>query len=194
MSHANPNDPITEALSTCLVVFGPQGCGKTSNAELLRATFGKDRVYDEWTFHDPGRAPKPNSLILTIDRNEAPGFINVISYQTAMAAVPEPENVPVARDEDGGWLHPAIPWHLVPDDHDATPLLERMGYESAVRSMEHDAPEDVRDRYIDRGEPDFSEWHPTPPSGQTGWFLGAVYDTEEGPKAAWLRRSKEAGR
>lgn len=37
-----------------LVVHGPQGCGKTRNANLLRDRFGCRDVVDEW---DPQTAP-----------------------------------------------------------------------------------------------------------------------------------------
>lgn len=40
-----------------VVVYGPMACGKTRNAEKLRAHFGLDRVVDDWDgkqFEDEG--------------------------------------------------------------------------------------------------------------------------------------------
>lgn len=52
--------------------------------------------------------------------------------------------------------------------------------------LETDAPAEVADRYFEAGSPDCSYWEPTKPEGD-GWVLGAIWDTEDGPVAIWLR-------
>ena len=94
--------------------------------------------------------------------------------------------VPVERDENGYWYHPEIPWDEIPDDTDARPFLKKWGYRSCFVSLEWDAPEELVNRYFEAGDPDCSEWNPTAPEGD-GWFLAAIYDTEDGPSAMFLR-------
>lgn len=61
-----------------VVVFGPQGCGKTRNAERLMMAYGCSRVQEEWD----GLAPlPPGTLALTnlappygVDVDEAVSF------------------------------------------------------------------------------------------------------------------------
>lgn len=103
-----------------------------------------------------------------------------------MSTEPNPEDVKVQREEDGQWWHPSIPWDDVPEDTDATPLLESLGYETAFISMEFDAP-DLLDKYEDGA--DINCWSPSRPEGE-GWFLGAIYHTEDGPAACWLRKRR----
>lgn len=43
-----------------------------------------------------------------------------------------------------------------------------------------------RDKYFEDGYGDLSGWSPTKPEGE-GWFLGSMFDTEDGPYAVWLR-------
>ena len=51
-----------------VVVHGPQGCGKTRNAQALAAAFGCSSIIDDWD----GRSPLPSgALALT---NVAPTF------------------------------------------------------------------------------------------------------------------------
>ncbi len=46
-----------------VIVFGPPGCGKTKNAEILKQAYGLKTVQDEWT---PGTEfPKEDCLVLT---------------------------------------------------------------------------------------------------------------------------------
>lgn len=47
-----------------VIVCGPQGCGKTANAEKLRVGFGLDRVM-EWDGRE--RIPSRGVLVLTHD-------------------------------------------------------------------------------------------------------------------------------
>lgn len=45
-----------------IIVYGPQGCGKTTNAEALRKHFGCDEIIDDW---ESDRSAKEGSLHLT---------------------------------------------------------------------------------------------------------------------------------
>lgn len=107
-----------------------------------------------------------------------------------MSTEPNPEDVKVQREEDGQWWHPSIPWDDVPEDTDATPLLESLGYEVAFISMESDAP-DLADEYYESDDSGMGHWNPSKPGGE-GWFLGAIYHSEDGPAACWLRKRMEA--
>ncbi len=51
-----------------IVVHGPQACGKTRNAELLRKKLGLDFVVDDFSFRDKS-FPREGALLLT---NETP--------------------------------------------------------------------------------------------------------------------------
>lgn len=63
MHHAKPS----------VIVYGPQGCGKTRHADALRKHFELDKIYDQdcapvTSFHD---LPKSGHLILTHERPPA---------------------------------------------------------------------------------------------------------------------------
>lgn len=47
-----------------IIVYGPQGCGKSHNAGRIARAFGLDRVIDEWEPGDPA-PPKQGALVLT---------------------------------------------------------------------------------------------------------------------------------
>ena len=42
-----------------VIVYGPQGCGKTSSADALKKRFGCHRVIDEWD----GKTPLPEGAL-----------------------------------------------------------------------------------------------------------------------------------
>lgn len=66
-----------------VIVHGPQGCGKTRNAERLMRHFGMTRIVDDWTPADP--APASGALVLTsveIGAVRSP-FVDVIPYAEA---------------------------------------------------------------------------------------------------------------
>lgn len=45
-----------------IIIHGPQGCGKTTAAQHLKAKYGAQRVVDEWR---PGVTLLPGDLALT---------------------------------------------------------------------------------------------------------------------------------
>lgn len=50
-------------MNTSIIIYGPQGCGKSMNAESLAKFFERPIIIDEWV---SGEAlPKHNAIILT---------------------------------------------------------------------------------------------------------------------------------
>ncbi len=67
-----------------VIVYGPQGCGKTRNAEILKKHFGVNHIIDGWQRNM--KAPSFDHLILTNDLTM--GLVSsrrVISYEKAMS-------------------------------------------------------------------------------------------------------------
>jgi hypothetical protein len=85
-------------------------------------------------------------------------------------------------DELGFFVHPDVPEH---EDIEMTRVeLARAGWEMCL-----DTAGDAL--YIEEGELDYdpvktNAWIPVPDAGD-GWLLVAVYDTEEGPYALFVR-------
>lgn len=67
-----------------LVVYGPQGCGKSRNSIAIANAFGLRKILDNWTRGD--EIPKHDTLILTSDDlDSAPKLkVNAISFREAM--------------------------------------------------------------------------------------------------------------
>lgn len=62
---------------TGVVIYGPQGCGKTTHALALAAYFGKTRIVDDW---EPGYRVQDDTLALTsIPHRGAIQFVDAIS-------------------------------------------------------------------------------------------------------------------
>ena len=95
----------------------------------------------------------------------------------------------VKRDKDGMWLHPGLPWEEVGED--VAQCMARLGYEPLLQSLESDAPTEIQERYFESNDPNCSYWIPTTPTGE-GWFLAAIFDTEDGPVALWIRPKSAA--
>lgn len=91
------------------------------------------------------------------------------------------------RDENGHVQHPdmdGIGW----DEFDMGPQLRSIGWHSQIVAFESDASAEAQERYDAGNSPDCSYWTPTPPQGD-GWLLAAIYDTEEGPVALFVRNA-----
>ncbi len=71
-----------------VIIYGPQGCGKTSNAEALAKHFGLNHIIDDGedehgnSWH-PGDPVPDDALVLT----NAPGIDGAISFDEALAAM-----------------------------------------------------------------------------------------------------------
>lgn len=100
-------------------------------------------------------------------------------------------NFKVERDAKGMWMHPAFPWNELPDDTDITPYIRKWGYECRFIALDNDASDEIVERYANSNDPDCSYWTPTPPKGN-GWILGAIYDSEDGAMACFIRPIKNS--
>lgn len=71
-----------------IIVHGPQGCGKTTNAGRIAKALGMSRVVDEWAPGDPA-LPVRGVLALTCETPDAHATrrYRVMSFDDAMAAV-----------------------------------------------------------------------------------------------------------
>jgi replication-associated recombination protein RarA len=67
-----------------VLVYGPQRCGKTTNAEAMRKAYGLDVIVDDWTWRDP--LPDFGALILTSDESVFHTIqrIRVVTFEAAM--------------------------------------------------------------------------------------------------------------
>ncbi|WP_265497606.1 hypothetical protein [Providencia rustigianii] len=97
----------------------------------------------------------------------------------------------VERDEDGYWVHSQFPQTELGNEIDD--WVSKNQLELKLVFMESDIDEDdhpAYDRYFHAGDPDFHDWEPSEPIGQ-GWFIGGIYETEDGPVCVWLRPISE---
>lgn len=63
------------------IIYGPQGCGKTSNVKVLAQHFGLSNIKDNWM---PGDELSEDTLALTNVEN-VPGVLDFYEVQAAMA-------------------------------------------------------------------------------------------------------------
>ena len=63
-----------------IVVYGPQGCGKTTNAGAIARAYGLASIADDWA---PGKPLPANALALT----HVPGAPGAIAFEDAMRRV-----------------------------------------------------------------------------------------------------------
>lgn len=113
-----------------------------------------------------------------------------------------PERMP-SRDENGFVQHPDLDNLLIDppegaeEDNAELPLdaakFRNAGYDWAGVAMDAQLAEDhpAWHRYFTLGEPNCSGWEPDPPPGD-GWRLVAIWDTEDGPQAMFVRPLTEA--
>lgn len=65
-----------------VVIYGPEGCGKSRNAAALARHYGKSVIVDDWQPHAGNRVPA-NALVLT---NASPAPHGAIEFSAAMRA------------------------------------------------------------------------------------------------------------
>lgn len=95
------------------------------------------------------------------------------------------------RDEHGYWTHPACP--NTGDEGVPYSWFRERGLQLYESSFQDDAPEELVDAYVARGEPDCKAWKPsTPPGENGGWFIFSIHDTDDGPVCAWVRPQRLA--
>lgn len=114
-----------------------------------------------------------------------PLFAKDLGYERNFEAARLP-----ARDEDGHIYHPDMDG-IGFDEFDMGPQLRALGWCSTTVSFESDSTDEQKDRYSDSNSPDCSFWAPTSPDG-VGWLMAAIYDTEDGPVALFVRVAEDA--
>ncbi|MGC1549865.1 MAG: hypothetical protein WA777_15190 [Rhodanobacter sp.] len=101
----------------------------------------------------------------------------------------DPARLP-ARDKNGFTYHPDLDgdrWQLdAMEEYLDVAKFRAAGFETASIDFEFDATSELVDSWIESGEPDCSAWNPSTPKGD-GWLLIAIYDTEDGPIALYVR-------
>jgi len=98
-----------------------------------------------------------------------------------------------ARDKDGWCQHPGIEQLLEDGDEDSELYIDgakvaAAGYQYAFAYMTDELEEDhpAWVSYFENGEPACTQWEPNLPAGD-GWRTVAIYDTDEGPAAMYVR-------
>jgi hypothetical protein len=114
-----------------------------------------------------------------------------MTVDTAIRRLLAPEAMP-ARDAEGWVQHPDLDFLVVdgPDGADLPIDPEKMkaaGYEAFYIGLEHDQHEGqaAYDEYFKHGG-NAARWEPRPPIGK-GWRLIAIYDTDDGPYAMFVK-------
>lgn len=101
--------------------------------------------------------------------------------------------LPVERDEDGGWIHPAYDEFV--GDREYAPTaeflqwLESNSLEYTISVMDLDEPCEALNEWNKSGS--FAAWNPEQPNGDD-WFVAAIFDTEDGPVCVWFRSTEGA--
>lgn len=75
-------------MSNTIVIHGPQGCGKTRNAQALAKHFGCSRIVDDWNGRskvEPGSLVLTSSLVFGIKVSALPVGRRFIPFVAAMA-------------------------------------------------------------------------------------------------------------
>lgn len=74
-------------MATSVYVYGPAGCGKSTNADRMKRKFSLDTVIDDYDF-GCGRVPsvpKDGTLVLGMSKHGGPPGMRVVSYYEAIA-------------------------------------------------------------------------------------------------------------
>lgn len=86
----------TQTPCSC-IVHGPEGCGKTTKAQVIAKALGLSNILDNWAAGAP--VPPLDTLVLTSADNPAfyyPG--RVLTFDQAMKLVAREEALPSAQD------------------------------------------------------------------------------------------------
>jgi len=112
-----------------------------------------------------------------------------------MSMLFDPATLP-PRDEDGYTWHPDLDERFehpeLGEEYLHTEMFTALGLDLRYQLFESDnVSEEVRNKYYETGL-SVPEWQPTPPDG-AGWRIGAIYDTEDGPAALFVRELEQGG-
>jgi hypothetical protein len=99
----------------------------------------------------------------------------------------DPARMP-PRNQDGSVFHPDMDG-IGDEEFPMQPQLRAIGWDCTALSLVDDDAADParREQYHDESEGNFSFWTPLPPD--PSWSLAAMYDTEDGPVALYVRRA-----
>lgn len=76
--------PSSRYALAAVLVYGPQGCGKTTNAQRIRQALGLLHVIDDW---QPGDPKPADTLLLTCIDDEGLPRRRALSFAEAMLLV-----------------------------------------------------------------------------------------------------------
>jgi hypothetical protein len=105
----------------------------------------------------------------------------------------DPARMP-ARDENGWVSHPDLDqprWNKDEELLNVQAFVDA-GYDVHFTMMEYDLTDDhpTYHAYYEGDSSDLSGWEPSKPEGE-GWWLIAIYDSEDGPWAMYIRHHVE---
>jgi len=107
----------------------------------------------------------------------------------------DPATLP-PRDEYGYTWHPDLDERFedpeLGEEYVSSERFRAHGLELSCQQFEYDSvTEEMRNRYFEAGEA-VPDWQPTLPEGE-GWRVVAIYDTEDGPAALFVRDIAQGG-
>jgi hypothetical protein len=139
------------------------------------------------TIENPNTTPETHGLYVAIAGHastRSPLFAKDLGHERTFATDRLPQ-----RQADGSVWHPDMDG-IGDDEYDMRPQLRALGWNCDSVSLEDDGSLDdaARERYYESGDGHFSFWTPTFPEGD-GWLLAAMYDTEDGPTALFVKKA-----
>lgn len=177
-------------MNKSIVVYGPQGCGKTLFAAELMAHLGLRHLVDDAqvTLRAIGENPL-DTLFLT---NARPDWAaeqddpRVRDFYTLLQPAGLLYDARLVRRDalEGTFIHPHLPAYedTSRDEEDITPLVIAQGFEIVTV-----APDPEFDALADDYWEHIKAWQPSPPDGDDAWRLAAIVDTEDGARAWYVR-------
>jgi hypothetical protein len=78
-----------------VIIYGPQGCGKTRNAAMLMRYFGLKRVIEEYHY---GKFPLHGALVLLNARPHIDDARRIYSYDEIMQIISDGKKPPSLRE------------------------------------------------------------------------------------------------
>lgn len=77
---------MSKFVNHSVIITGPQGCGKTKNAEALRIKYGMKRIKDGWSFRSYFQFEDVLYLTNEEPPKKYPYAHRVVTFEDAMAA------------------------------------------------------------------------------------------------------------
>lgn len=187
------------------VMQHPDDAAVDALATLMKAKLAKQRAkgYGGWDTAECSQQRLSDMLRGHIDKGDPVDVANFCAFLSArgegIAAAPVAE-APAQAVLDGRWKNRMLDGRaLVRDemgfgDHPELPMLDEgmkpraffaaLGIELQHTMAEDDLELDEHESMNDAGN--WSAWTPQPPAGD-GWLLVAIFDTEDGQAAWWMR-------